>query len=244
MVCLARICAAAWLAMASACQAAAPAADQYGDLVRLGKNIFINTPQFAARYVGNRLSCTNCHLAAGTQANAAPMWAAFASYPAYQAKFDRVVTLEDRIGQCFRFSENGFAPSKDSQVMLALLAYMRTLAQGRVVGAEDGRGFPTLRRPAASPSPRNGQLVYAQRCASCHGPAGAGAAGFPPLWGMQSFSRGAGMNNNDVLAGFIRANMPLGKADLSEQEAWDVAAWINRQLRPPDPRRGVFGWFE
>lgn len=219
-------------------------ADQYGDLVRLGRNIVVDTPGYAGRYVGNKLSCANCHLDAGTKPNAAPLWAAFASYPAYQAKFDRVVTLEDRIAQCFRFSQNGFAPSKDSQAMLALLAYMRAISRGRVVGAEEGRGLPTLPRPADNPSPRNGQRIYEQRCAACHGRDGEGGGRNPPVWGMRSFSSGAGLNNNELLAGFVRANMPLGAPDLTVQEAWDVAAWINRQVRPPDPRKGLRGLFE
>ena len=37
-------------------------------------------------------------------------------------------------------------------------------------------------------------------------------------------------------AGFIQANMPLGKGGtLSEQEAWDVAACMNSHERPQDP---------
>lgn len=38
-------------------------------------------------------------------------------------------------------------------------------------------------------------------------------------------------------AGFIKANMPLSKGgSLSEQQAWDVAAYIDSQPRPQDPR--------
>ena len=225
--------------------AAAPLpADQYGDLARLGKNVFNDTPTYAGRYVGNKMSCTNCHLDGGTKANAAPMWAAYASYPAYQSKFDRVVTLEDRIQQCFRFSQNGFAPSKDSHVMLALLAYMRSVSTGRVIGDMSGRGFLTVQRPPESPSPRNGESVYQQRCMGCHGATGEGVGRAPPLWGMGSYSRGAGLHRNELLAGFVRANMPLGAPNLTDQEAWDVSAWINLQLRPPDPRKGLGGLFE
>lgn len=226
--------------------AAAVPSDQYGDLVRLGRNIFVDTPRYAARYTGNKLSCTNCHLDGGTKANAAPMWAAFGSYPAYQAKFDRVVTLEDRIQQCFRFSQNGFAPAKDSQAMLALLSYMRWISRDATVGGDKpGRGFPTLERPPDEPSPRRGQAVYKGRCMACHGANGEGVAGsFPPLWGWNSYNRGAGMHRNELLAGFVWANMPLGAANLTKQEAWDVAAWINQQFRPWDPRKGIRGMFE
>ncbi len=40
-------------------------------------------------------------------------------------------------------------------------------------------------------------------------------------------------------AAFVHANMPLGKgSSLSEQEAWDVAKYVDSQPRPPDPRKG------
>ena len=39
-------------------------------------------------------------------------------------------------------------------------------------------------------------------------------------------------------AAFIKANMPLGQANtLSDQDAWDVAAYINSKPRPADPRK-------
>ena len=38
-------------------------------------------------------------------------------------------------------------------------------------------------------------------------------------------------------AGFIKANMPLSQGNtLSDQEAWDVAAFMNSHERPQDPR--------
>ncbi|HEV2681917.1 MAG TPA: hypothetical protein VGV14_15545, partial [Rhodanobacter sp.] len=33
-----------------------------GDVIRQGRDIFIDTPQHATAYVGNGLSCSNCHL--------------------------------------------------------------------------------------------------------------------------------------------------------------------------------------
>ena len=45
------------------------------------------------------------------------------------------------------------------------------------------------------------------------------------------------MHKIDTAAAFIKHNMPLGLADsLSEQEAWDVAAYMNSHERPQDPR--------
>lgn len=45
------------------------------------------------------------------------------------------------------------------------------------------------------------------------------------------------MHRINTAAAFIRANMPFGKAgSLSNQQAWDVALYINSHERPQDPR--------
>lgn len=45
------------------------------------------------------------------------------------------------------------------------------------------------------------------------------------------------MHRVDTAAGFIKANMPLGKPNsLSDQQAWDVAILVNSHERPHDPR--------
>jgi len=61
---------------------------------------------------------------------------------------------------------------------------------------------------------------------------------FPPLWGPESYNWGAGMARVNPAAGFIKANMPFGQGNsLSDQQAWDVAAFIDSQERPKDPRQ-------
>jgi thiosulfate dehydrogenase len=78
--------------------------------------------------------------------------------------------------------------------------------------------------------------------AICHGADGQGrqAEGrtvFPPLWGENSYNWGAGMHRINTAAAFIKANMPLGKPNsLTDQQAWDVAAFVNSRERPQDPR--------
>ena len=60
---------------------------------------------------------------------------------------------------------------------------------------------------------------------------------FPALWGTKSFNWGAGMGNIKNAAGFIQANMPLGLGGtLSDQQAWDVATYMDSHERPQDPR--------
>ena len=53
-----------------AADAAIPAGP-FGDLVRLGQNIFQDTPRYAPEFVGNTLSCRNCHLDRGRSAESA-----------------------------------------------------------------------------------------------------------------------------------------------------------------------------
>jgi thiosulfate dehydrogenase len=220
--------------------------NKHGELIRQGYLIFTKTSQNARRFTGNSLSCSNCHLDAGKRPNAAPMWAAWGMYPAYSAKTDRVTSLDERIQECFRFSLNGFPPALDSQEIKALTAYVQWISRGYKAGVEQaGRGFPTVPRTGSDPDPYRGRALYATRCASCHGTHGQGLESpdgelvYPALWGHDSFNKGAGFNRIDLLAGFLKANMPYGKADLSDQDALDLAAWIGLQERWPDPRKGL-----
>ncbi|MEJ2765097.1 c-type cytochrome [Photobacterium sp. MCCC 1A19761] len=106
-----------------------------------------------------------------------------------------------------------------------------------------GRGYPKLPKPAEEPSIARGKQVYQSTCAVCHASDGQGIKGadgtqyFPPLWGKDAFNWGAGMHRINTAAFFIYENMPLGKSvQLTEQQAWDVAAYMNSHERPQDPR--------
>jgi len=218
-------------------------AGPYGELVRLGESIFQDTPQHAAPYARNALSCRNCHLDRGRDVQSSPMWAAYVHYPEYRKKDGVVNTIQMRIQGCFRYSENGIAPDADSREVTALVSYLYWMASGLPVGIQPkAAGYPKLDPPAAPASPERGARVYASRCALCHGDNGLGRGRggeqvFPPLWGPQSFNWGAGMHQVDRAAGFIKARMPYGAGGtLSDQQAWDVAAYVNSRPRPQDPR--------
>jgi thiosulfate dehydrogenase len=89
-----------------------------------------------------------------------------------------------------------------------------------------------------------GRLVYNSICLECHGKDGQGKVRgdgngyeYPPLWGPHSFTTGAGLYRISNFAGLVRMNMPYGKADhdhplLSEEQSWDVAAFVLTQPRP------------
>ena len=46
----------------------------FGDLVRKGEALFVNTKALAPLNVGNEMNCVNCHLDRGRKANSSPMW--------------------------------------------------------------------------------------------------------------------------------------------------------------------------
>ncbi|MEO7068036.1 MAG: c-type cytochrome [Rhodanobacter sp.] len=215
-----------------------------GDVIRQGRDIFTDTPAHAKAYVGNGLSCSNCHLDAGRRPNSAPLWGAYGVYPQYRKKNGKVNTFGERLQGCFRFSMNGKAPPLDSAEMVALETYAWWLSTGEPVGKKlVGAGFPKQGfKPPLPPDYTRGETVFKKSCALCHGNDGQGqqVAGrnvFPPLWGPQSFNWGAGMHQLDNAAAFIKANMPLGRGNtLSDQDAWDVAMFMDAHERPQDPR--------
>ncbi|KWE60543.1 cytochrome C [Burkholderia ubonensis] len=217
--------------------------DDFGKTVKLGERIFMHTPEFAGKYVGNPLTCASCHLDAGRRADSSPMWGAYPLYPAYRIKNGHVNTFAERLQGCFRYSMNGKAPPNGDPILVALETYAYWLAQGAPIGGKlPGQGFPKLPPPAQKPDYARGAAVYAQHCALCHGADGQGQSSggktvFPPLWGARSFNWGAGMGDIRNAAGFIKANMPLGLGGtLTDQQAWDVATFMDSHERPQDPR--------
>jgi thiosulfate dehydrogenase len=168
-------------------------------------------------------------------------------YPAYRSKSDRNSTLEERIQECFRFSMNGISPALDAPEVRALVTYIHFLSRGVPIGVEmPGRGYPQILKTGLDPNPTRGGAVYRDKCTVCHGRGGQGQKRdgggyvFPPLWGLDAYNQGAGLARDHLLAGFIKANMPLGQEwSLTDQESLDLAAYINLQVRPWDPRKGI-----
>jgi thiosulfate dehydrogenase len=193
----------------------------------------LNAPRDSMpRHAGNKLACTSCHQNNGTQKHGMPWIGVYARFPQYRSRFGGTQIIEDRINDCIKRSLNGTPLAPESRDMRDIVAYMAFLSHGVPVGAEvDGQGIPPL-TPLKADSAR-GLAVYRARCARCHGGDGQGNAAYPPVWGAQSYNIGAGMARLRTAAGFIRARMPQDSAGvLSDQEAFDVARFINSHARP------------
>jgi thiosulfate dehydrogenase len=162
-------------------------------------------------------------------------------------EMDTVETLTERINGCLTRSMNGNPLPGDSREMNALIAYIQYLGVGTPEGVRvAGMGLLPVPPAPETPDATRGATVFADTCARCHGANGLGekkttGVGYaiPPLWGDESFNAAAGMNTIDTAAAFIRANMPRGidyrQPRLTVQQAWDVAAFVTGQARPPAP---------
>lgn len=206
---------------------------QLGEQIRLGYQIVVDTQDYAKPYVGNRLNCTNCHLDGGLNPNAASFVGLASVYPEYRSRNAKVNTLADRINECFERSLNGRALPPDSSKLQAVVAYIAWLSQGVPQGATvPWRGLQHIKsgRPL---DPANGKKIFANKCVFCHGSDGQGTMVAPPVWGPQSYNIAAGMARVSVAAAFIKSNMPRTAGwTLSDDDAYDVAAYVNSQPRP------------
>jgi Cytochrome c len=204
-----------------------------GERIRLGYQMVVHTQEFATPYVGNALTCANCHLDAGLDPNSASYIGLSRVYPEYRARTGRVVTLADRINECFERSLNGKAIPQDSHKLHAIVAYIEWLSKDVPQGSRMAwRGIPRI-QSTRPPDAGNGMKVFMARCAFCHGADGQGAMAAPPLWGPHSYNIAAEMARIPVAASFIKSNMPRTRGwALSDNDAYDVAAYINSQPRP------------
>src|ERR1041385_3573924 len=231
--------------------------------IRSGFEIFIDTPNKASRFSGNKLSCNNCHLNAGQKDKAMAIVGIAGAFPEYNKRAGRLISLEDRIVECFmrssnasgkidstsiniiRNGENDILPTAHSKEVLALSAYISWISEGFPVGKKIAwRGQNVIRAekliPVEKLDVKIGEHLYMEKCISCHGEDGQGVeigdrrAG--PLWGPDSWNDGAGAARVYTLAGIIRYMMPyLDPGSLSEEEAQHIAAFITSKPRPRYP---------
>ena len=196
------------------------------------------------RFSGSNLDCSSCHLDSGTKPGTLSLLGASSRYPRFSGRDGVEGDLLDRINGCMERSMNGTKLSRDSAELRSMAAYVESLGnQFAAMGAtrREADEPEAFNEPPRAANPEAGQLVYEQRCQVCHGEDGLGLQAtldiregylFPPLWGPDSFNDGAGMHRVLTAANFIKARMPLGQPDLTDDQAFDVAAYINSKERP------------
>ncbi len=226
--------------------------DSDAKLIAYGRDLIVHTQDYfgasgllkAAAI--NDMNCQNCHLDAGSKPFGNNYFAVESTYPQMRARSGALETIPKRVNDCFERSLNGQALDTTSHEMKAIVAYMRWLGTGIPKGEKPkGAGLvevPFLDRAA---DPVKGRAIYAGKCVSCHGADGKGLPmpdsprNYPPLWGDKSYNEGAGLFRMSRFAGYVKTNMPFGanyqNPQLTDEEAWDVAAFVNSQPRPKHP---------
>lgn len=196
------------------------------------------------RYTGTHMACASCHLETGTEPGTLSLLATSTRYPRFSRRDGGERDLRDRINGCMQRSMNGRPLLRDSVEMIAMEAYILSLGEQYAAMGDTQRQPhepPAFQEPQRMADVDAGQVVYQERCQLCHGEDGEGLQAtsnisegylFPPLWGSDSFNNGAGMTRVLTAGRFIKARMPLGNADLSDDESYDVAAYINSHSRP------------
>jgi thiosulfate dehydrogenase len=240
------------LARTADSEAAAPATASPMATEEYGRRLLRDTaalmgpdhPDPARRYTGIRMACASCHLGAGTEPGTLSLLQSAAVYPRFSGRDGGVRDLVDRINGCMTRSMNGRELPRTSVEMTALVLYIESLGDVYAGMSETRRTVDeqaAFKTPARAANLQAGERVFTARCAICHGGDGAGLRAsadpadgyvFPPLWGPDSFNNGAGMHRVLTAARFIKAKMPLGEADLTDDQAFDVAAFMNSKPRP------------
>jgi len=216
--------------------------------VEYGKELIAHTakylgPNGSVLKISNGLNCQNCHLQAGTAVFGNNYGSVASLYPKFRARSGAIEDIYKRVNDCFERSLNGKAIDTAGKEMQAIVAYINFLGTNVTKGKKaEGSGFKDLAFLDRAADPAKGLTVYTTKCQSCHQANGEGVFNgdkteytFPALWTTHSFNDGAGLNRISNFAKYVKYNMPQGTTyqspQLSDEEAWDVAAYILSQKR-------------
>jgi thiosulfate dehydrogenase len=222
---------------------------EHDKLVKYGRELISRTafflgPQGTVAHKTNGMNCQNCHLEAGTKLLGNNYSAVAATYPKYRERSGTKEDIYHRVNDCMARSLNGKMLDTASREMQAMKAYIEWLGKDVPKGKKPaGAGIFKLAYLDQATDIEKGKLVYVSKCQSCHGENGAGKMDtnrimyqYPPLWGSHSFTTAAGLYRVSNFAGYVKSNMPFGASNehpqLSDEEAWNVAAFVNSQPRP------------
>lgn len=210
--------------------------DELGASIRRGLALLTHTTDSLPAYAPGNIQCTSCHIDGGRRRDAAGLMGVYSRFPKYMDRSGAVISIEDRVNYCFTRSLAGVKLPTDSREMEDIVAYLAFISTGVPVGRHViGESMPKM--PKLTGDTVRGAALFSTTCVMCHGPQGQGnPPAFPPLWGSKSFSIGASMAREERAASFIRHFMPQSKpGSLTDQQAYDVAAYVDSHLRPDSP---------
>ena len=199
------------------------------EAVMLGFNIINDTAQYAPEHVGNELACATCHLEGGTSKASISLVGTAATYPRFSASHGTSIDLAQKVQDCFARNLNAAPPAHGSREMQAILAYLHWISKDIPVYASLPWALPDKLDTSHKPSASDGEKVYIENCAACHGDAGDGS---PPLWGKGAYTDGSPLHNVDIFAVYTHRFMPPEAATLTPEQSLDVAAYVDGQPRP------------
>ncbi|MFL5766160.1 MAG: c-type cytochrome [Bacteroidia bacterium] len=216
---------------------------EYGRQLIKRTSFFLG-PHGTVAQVSNGMNCQNCHLEAGTKPFGNNYSAVASTYPKFRERSGTNESVYKRVNDCMERSLNGKAIDTLGKEMQAIKAYIVWLGKDVKKGDKPkGAGLTEVKYLDRAADPEKGKKVYAEKCSSCHGTKGEGkydavtfACQYPPLWGEHSYNIGAGLYRLSRFAGYVKSNMPFGanhdNPQLTDEQAWDVAAFVNSQPRP------------
>jgi thiosulfate dehydrogenase len=225
------------------------AKEKNADQILYGRELIMHTalylgPKGKVSKMSNGMNCQNCHLEAGTKPYGNNYLAVSSTYPKFRERSGTMESIFKRVNDCFERSLNGTALDTTSKELQAIQSYIKWVGKNVNKDAKvRGSGIANLRYMNRAASPIKGKMIYGIKCSSCHGVKGEGQLNadgnsylYPPLWGKNSYNIGAGLYRLSRFAGFVKFNMPQGASYnnilLSDEEAWDLAAFVNSQPRP------------
>lgn len=227
--------------------------------IRYGFDLLVHTPKYFGPRgtlgvkTQSRMACSQCHMEVGSKIFGNSWLDSHSIYPMFRWREGKIQTLTDRINACFKHPLQSKPLDKESREMKAIEIYFKWLGRGRqMVGEDKDDRLMKIAFLNRSASRENGAKVYQNRCQLCHGNNGQGRLSddkkyfiYPPLWGKESFMLGSSMSRLSIFARFVKANMPFGataeKPELSDEEAWDVGAYVLSQKRPAWVGKVPFG---
>lgn len=228
--------------------------DELGNLIRYGMNLIQNTSYFigpegiVSKNLGNKMNCTNCHLQNGTKAYGLSFFNTHNSYPQFRARENRVLSLAERVNNCIERPHSGKSIPLNSKEMIAIISYIKWVGENFDAEKHNGHSLLSVSFEGLAADPERGALVYKKHCQSCHQTDGEGMLNaqktsylYPPLWGKYAYQESSSMHRVIKAASFIKYNMPNNTTNwetpvLTDQEALDVAAFINDGSIHPRPK--------